>query len=962
MLSMRIHQASMEAGERWMLSDVAGKSLYGWDSRDHRFRIAYDPLRRPTDSFLREGAGAEVIIGRTVYGETRPSPEASNLRGKVIQVFDQVGVATMDQYDFKGNLVVNQRRLAKVYSTTLDWSGAVPLEDATYTGRMRFDALNRPIQVIAPHSDQAGATVNVIEPIYNEASLLEQIHAWLNQNAEPAGWLDPNTADLHAVTNIDYNAKGQRERIDCGNFASTTYAYDAQTFRLARLETTRAADNAVLQDLNYTYDPIGNITHVRDDAQQTIYFRNKRVEPSADYTYDAIYRLIEATGREYLGQVGGAPIPHSYNDAARRGVDWAANDGNALGTYFERYVYDLAGNFREMKHVGTDPANPGWTRRYSYNEASLLEPAKASNRLSSTTVGNGNPVTEQYNYDAHGNLLGMPHLQVLQWDFKDQLQMTRRQAVNPGDADGVQHQGERTYYVYDSAGQRVRKVTELPSGQVKEERIYLGNFEIYRKNGANPLVRETLHLTDDKQRIALVETRTLGDDPAPRQLIRYQFGNHLDSAILELDDQAQIISYEEYSPYGSTTYQAVRSQTETPKRYRYTGKERDDATGLYYCLMRYYCPWLGIWISADPKGIDGGLNLYGYANQSPVVLRDPNGRDPQERKKGDEPAAKENKKGDKTAEKQEKKKESLQDQLDNTKEPEKKEEKKPPQPPIQNAGPTQTAGLPNDVGEGTLLTEINAIVLLQTPQDKDVGYTFQITPIQIHVRGRTSADTEQGVLLNYGGVAPKGGQQVVYAHPGSSFQTGAALYTLHTGTLVDPNSKVVQRARGHFLYLGLVFNNPSPATPVNPTGTYVYGASRVGPKGESGVDVNLGASVQAAGQVNGRTVGLFASPYVAVNGYFPGPDDTQINLEAYGGGNFGLAGVSGSTQAGDPTVPASLRVGGGVGIQKQVGKKGDNTVGFEILINAEPKANIAGPPGLTLPPISVGGVFTISGY
>ena len=101
---------------------------------------------------------------------------------------------------------------------------------------------------------------------------------------------------------------------------------------------------------------------------------------------------------------------------------------------------------------------------------------------------------------------------------------------------------------------------------------------------------------DDKQRIALVETRTLdtaGNDPAPRQLIRYQFGNHLGSASLELDDQAQIISYEEYTPYGSSTYQAVRSQTETPKRYRYTGKERDEESGLYYHGARYYAPWLG---------------------------------------------------------------------------------------------------------------------------------------------------------------------------------------------------------------------------------------------------------------------------------------------------------------------------------------------------------------------------------
>ncbi len=193
-----------------------------------------------------------------------------------------------------------------------------------------------------------------------------------------------------------------------------------------------------------------------------------------------------------------------------------------------------------MQHRGNDPVNPGWTRSYNYFEPSLLEPGKRSNRLTSTTVGGA---TETYStggngYDAHGNMLRMPQLQIMQWDFQDQLQMTQRQAMNVDDEDGMQHQGERTWYVYDAGGQRVRKVTELATGQVKDERIYLGGFEIYRRHGANSLVRETLHIMDDKQRIALVETRTHGNEPGvPVQLIRYQFANHLGSASLELDDR-----------------------------------------------------------------------------------------------------------------------------------------------------------------------------------------------------------------------------------------------------------------------------------------------------------------------------------------------------------------------------------------------------------------------------------------
>ena len=178
---------------------------------------------------------------------------------------------------------------------------------------------------------------------------------------------------------------------------------------------------------------------------------------------------------------------------------------------------------------------------------------------------------------------------------------------------------ETTYYVYDAAGQRVRKVTERQNGARKNERIYLGGFEIYREYDGNgtsvTLERETLHVMDDKQRIALVETRTQGDDGSPAQLIRYQFGNHLGSASLELDDAGQIISYEEYYPYGSTSYQAGRSAAEVSlKRYRYTGKERDEETGFSYHGARYYAPWLGRWVSCDPVGLKGGIVLYRFAS------------------------------------------------------------------------------------------------------------------------------------------------------------------------------------------------------------------------------------------------------------------------------------------------------------------------------------------------------------
>jgi len=239
--------------------------------------------------------------------------------------------------------------------------------------------------------------------------------------------------------------------------------------------------------------------------------------------------------------------------------------------------------------------------RYAYGLPSQIDPAEGSNRLSANSIPGdpaAGPYHASYAYDAHGNMTQMPHLSPITWDEQDRIASTARNVVG-GTAPA-------TYYCYDSAAQRVRKTTDSlpPAGQAaahQKERVYLGAVEIYREYGADPatpvLIRETLHVDAASDVVCLDETRTRGTDPGAAELTRYQHTNHLGSAVLELDDQAQIISYEEYFPYGGTSYQAVRSATDTPKRYRYTGKERDEENDLYYHGARYYVPWLGRWTS-----------------------------------------------------------------------------------------------------------------------------------------------------------------------------------------------------------------------------------------------------------------------------------------------------------------------------------------------------------------------------
>jgi RHS repeat-associated protein len=665
MLGTQIHQQSIEAGEQWVLNDVMGKPIRMWKDPARKkadamqaFEIEYDALRRPICSYVTGFDPADfthrILFERIVYGEQHPQAEARNLRERVYLQCDGAGVVTSEQFDFKGNLEHTTRRLAKEYKHSIDWTSvnaAIPLdsktaftqntlqailssllENETFSSTTRYDAYNRPIQLIAPHSDKSGTKINVIQYIYNAANMLDKIYVWLERTGEPTALLNASIGTKY-VSEIDYNAKGQREHIEYGmkdgNRVWTTYDYDEETFRLVHMQTRRKRQGRtkeeLLQDLYYTYDPVGNIMHIHDGAQQALFVKGRRVEPSADYIYDALYRLIEATGREHLGLSNGSanhPEPTSPTDDPRVGLN--LNNPNFLGSYYEKYTYDAVGNIVKLVHDVTEPSNPGWTRLYRYLEDSLIESTKRSNRLSSTKVRG---ITYPYKYDSHGNMTRMPHFDHsnptksnMHWDLKDRLQKV--------DLDG----GGIAYYVYDSSGQRVRRIHEH-NGALVEARIYLGNYEIYRKRIGSllelVLERETLHIMDDERSVALVERRTINKrriDRAPRQLIRYQCNNHLGSACLELDPEAKIISYEEYYPYGSTSYQAMGSEVEVAhKRLRYVNKERDEETGLYYYGARYYASWLGRWINCDPAGLVDGINLYNYSKNNPSTLYDPDG-------------------------------------------------------------------------------------------------------------------------------------------------------------------------------------------------------------------------------------------------------------------------------------------------------------------------------------------------
>jgi len=625
MLGNLVYQNSMDAGQRWMLIDILGNPLRTWDERDHEFQYFYDILHRPTHSkvFKEDDVNSlenlDNIFEKIIYGESlltgtrtetvrfnETALQEINVLGKPIKIFDTAGLIKTPEYDFKGQPPSTTRKLFKKYKEVANWIDdnlVNDLEADFFTFANETDALGRITKQTAPDK-------SVITPSYNEAGLLN------SETVKHQGAGDP----IPYINDIDYNEKGQREQIVYGNDVTTKFSYDKDTFRLKSLESKKQTNEA-LQNLHYTYDPVGNITAIEDKAIPIAFFANSIIEPLSEFTYDALYRLVEATGRENNAVITFGDCDN-WNDASFM-IQQNPGDPMAIRNYNQSYLYDEVGNIKRMKHIA-DGGN--WTRRYEYE--------KDNNRLKSTHIGdNGSPAnfTKYKHHAKHGFLEELPHLEKIEWNFKEEVILTVRQRCT---ADNIPI---TTYYQYDGSGQRIRKITENQADQnaiptKKEERIYLAGYELYKKHsGADAgLETETLSLIDEGHRFVMVETRNDVDDGTAQQLTRYQLHNHLGSASLELDNSAQVISYEEYHPYGTTAYQARNAAIKSAaKRYRYTGMERDEETGLSYHSARYYMPWLGRWLSSDPMSIAGGVNLFVYAFDNPLMLIDPLGTQPE---------------------------------------------------------------------------------------------------------------------------------------------------------------------------------------------------------------------------------------------------------------------------------------------------------------------------------------------
>ncbi|WP_416413737.1 RHS repeat protein [Pantoea sp. App145] len=607
---------SVDSGTGVTLNDAAGRPLMLVEYINTDGNGQADLKESVTRIFTYEGStlpgrllsvaerlstGTTQVTERLLYAGNTDVEKGLNLAGQCIRHYTPSGLERTESMALGGarlSIAYQQLKNADNPDKIADWQG----EDVTVWNEQLAAETYFTLTTVA-------ATGNVLTT--TDAAGNRQRLAYDIAGRMSGSWLTLKSGIEQIISkSMAYTAAGLIQREEHGNGVVTTYSWEPQTQRLTEMKTARLqghpAGAKLLQDLNWTYDPVGNVTQVTDEAEETQFWRNQRAVPENTYTYDTLYQLVKATGREMAN--AGQQSSQLLSTSAPFTTDYSV-----YTTYNRIYTYDKAGNLTQIQH-----ASPATNNRYTLT----ITISNRSNRgvLSSLTK---NPADVDSFFTAGGLQMQLQPGQTLIWTPRGELQK-----ATPVVRDGAA--GDSESYRYDANRQRTQKVSIQKAGDSMQVQrvLYLPFLDLHTTRNGNK-EKENLQVIKlgeaGRARVQVLHWESGQPMAISNDQFRYSYGNLIGSICLEADGDGNIISREEYYPYGGTAVLTARNRVEADYRtVRYSGREQD-ATGLYYYGHRYYQPWAGRWLSADPSGAVDGLNLFRMVRDNPLTLLDNDG-------------------------------------------------------------------------------------------------------------------------------------------------------------------------------------------------------------------------------------------------------------------------------------------------------------------------------------------------
>ncbi len=545
---------------------------------------------------------------------TYGAPGSQNQTGRVVKQEDVNGVQEFT-YGKLGEVISNTHTFIVPYDSIY-----------TFKTSSTYDTWNRIKSIIYPDGE-------TLTYQYNNGGTLKNMYG-----------IKGNTS-FHYIDSLKYDKFESRVYCKYGNGSETMYTYDPERRWMTNLEAKSSNGNLMIQN-EYQYDMIGNILKLTNNAGA-----NNGIGGTSnqDFGYDKLNRLNTANG------------------------SWTNNTNTYTYDLDMTYAADGKIMYKEQIHElnGNAIQNSTYLHDYQYNAA--YKPHAP------TQVG----LTDYY-YDLNGNLSISEDnrnqlIRYFSWDEENRLKM-------------VSDKRSLNYYLYDAGGERTLKII-APYSQMDVNRdiIWQGFMSDRQTLYVNPfmVVNEkgyTKHYYADNQRIVskigggflynpvnvfsqvyglnclstndYAQKRENDEDMIQRDidaqwpgcslhfsrrlltvidnevnrnvtenLIYYYHPDHLGSSNTLTDITGLPFQHMEYMPFGETFVEENIGSYSTP--YRFTSKELDDETGLYYYGARYYDPKLSMFLGVDPK-LDNYPSWapYNYCLLNPIKNIDPKGENP----------------------------------------------------------------------------------------------------------------------------------------------------------------------------------------------------------------------------------------------------------------------------------------------------------------------------------------------